>query len=369
MRALIKITKIRTPVPEILLLNLRLLLNSDRNKLYKTSFVTWIQKMEKMVTSEMNGVITEKPVIMRLPSGFQDHHSVHENLSSTPTNRRAPGINQILSRNISSARSQRTSPRLVPLHPITSNADAASIRLSVRQAAPNQDILSNSISDIHNDQPLRVFKHQPKVLQSAHLPSVFTNEKPRAMHSNSIEHNGHFANKMQPRHPPEFAELVPHSSRTRETARRIHLKNQPVWKADDHSANSASNNSHSTDSNSKKHIAIFKKMITKFSVSSIPAIENIPQRAVKAIHLFEQIKNQSPKSKPRISLSDMITLKKVQTQDQGITKRMLHVPTLSVYDVQVCFYLVCKYIANLLGGANQSERRFQGMGVQMESEL
>lgn len=302
--------------------------------------------MIKLITPpEMDGIMSNKASVQHLSIVHKEGNSIQDDAASSPTNRRVLKVNQSFSRNIPSARSHRASVQLIPLQQIINNVEPSK-RTPSRQAVPKADIVSTSINDSssndHHSHPLRAIKHQPKILYNPHLPSVFTNEKPRLMNANL---HANPSTKMHSNPPINLNDFVPRPTQTRDSVRKTPARVRPVWKAEEsvsvNSTNPVGSQSHSVERNTR-HIAIFKKLMSKFSDGKIRTEESerrhssVDRRSsINAMSFLDQFANKSPRAKPRISLNEMITLKKIQTPGQGATKRMLHVPTLNIYDVQV----------------------------------
>ena len=127
------------------------------------------------------------------------------------------------------------------------------------------------------------------------------------------------------------------ANNTRESARRIPTENLFGLKSEESYIN-ASNNSgmQSSSSNSKKKIIIFKKFLSKSPENNIPVLDGITNQLSSAMKLLNKLSSPMAKLKSKISLNEMITLRKVRTtQSNGIIKRMLHAPSLNIYDIQV----------------------------------
>jgi hypothetical protein len=121
----------------------------------------------------------------------------------------------------------------------------------------------------------------------------------------------------------------------RESARKIQFQNLPSSENCVNNRNAI--NAVVTPTNTKKQIVILKRFLSKSPESNIP-----PHGADKYSNFSNAIKFLDPyfvpssKIKTKISLNEMITLKKIKTtQSNGVLKRMLHVPSLNTYDLQV----------------------------------
>ena len=143
-------------------------------------------------------------------------------------------------------------------------------------------------------------------------------------------------NKIQSSTPSNHAEAFPRSAKTRESARRHQFENLPVLKTEEGSFNAGNSNNNAIVSNTKKQIVVFKKFLSKSPENKIPIMENVNSNFSNAMKFFDQFTGLQAKTKTKVTLSEMITLKKIKSsQNGGITKRMLHVPTLNIYDIQV----------------------------------
>lgn len=170
-------------------------------------------------------------------------------------------------------------------------------------------------------------------------PIVDRNAKPflspqRVMNSNMSAPNMYSVNKI---HSSNQADVLPRPSKTRESARRHQFENLPSLKPGDSSIEAGMNNNGSV-SNTKKQIVIFKKFLSKSPENKvIPVMETHNTNFSNAMKFFDQFASPLlPKMKMKVHLSEMITLKKIKsTQNGGVTKRMLHVPSMNIYDIQV----------------------------------
>lgn len=126
----------------------------------------------------MDAILTEKAPTHRLSIGQKDnsYYAQPESYLS-PTNRYGLGGNQMSARNISSARAQRTSAHLAPLlMPVDTPKRASNV-----QPAVNLSTQAHTNTERSEDLPLKAVKQQPKISNSHHLPSVFSNEKPHSI--------------------------------------------------------------------------------------------------------------------------------------------------------------------------------------------
>lgn len=138
-------------------------------------------------------------------------------------------------------------------------------------------------------------------------------------------------------HSSNQVDVLPRPSKTRESARRHQFENLPSLKPGDSSIEAGMNNNGSV-SNTKKQIVIFKKFLSKSPENKvIPVMETHNTNFSNAMKFFDQFASPLlPKMKMKVHLSEMITLKKIKsTQNGGVTKRMLHVPSMNIYDIQV----------------------------------
>ena len=101
--------------------------------------------------------------------------------------------------------------------------------------------------------------------------------------------------------------------------------------------NRISSVSNLNNNGSKKKIIVFKKFLSKSPESRLPQTEETKKLVADAVRFLDNAAAlQKPVLKTKISLNEMLTLRKVRTTESGGTiKRMLHVPTLSIYDIHV----------------------------------
>ena len=125
-------------------------------------------------------------------------------------------------------------------------------------------------------------------------------------------------------------ENYPYSSVARESVRKLPAELLPGLKGDDGGSTSTTNG--------KKRVIVFKKFLSKSPESNVPVVDKDAQSFGNAVKLLSQLSSHLPKMKAKISLNQMITLRKVKTTaNNGILKRMLHAPSLTVYDLQVSY--------------------------------
>lgn len=135
---------------------------------------------------------------------------------------------------------------------------------------------------------------------------------------------------------------------TRESSRRAALHSANSIREDESSINVYGNNAGGANSGNdagcttttnKKRIIVFKRFLSKSPDNKMPVTVEDSNKNTgfdSAAKLFEQLSLPVTKAKSKITLSEMITLRKVQTtQNSGILKRMLHAPSLNIYDIQV----------------------------------
>lgn len=123
------------------------------------------------------------------------------------------------------------------------------------------------------------------------------------------------------------------SVNTRESARKLLFEDHEPLKTEENSVS----NQIISPSGQKKQIVILKKFLSKSPENNIPvAAGDRHANFSNAMKFFEQFVAPLAKIKKKILLHEMITLKKIKTtQSNGILKRMLHVPSLNTYDLQV----------------------------------
>jgi len=126
---------------------------------------------------------------------------------------------------------------------------------------------------------------------------------------------------------------------TRESGRRSTFENPAALRLEENSIGEGhgSRASNCSSSNAKKRVIVFRKLCSRSPEHKIPPTkENININIGNAMKILEQFAVPLIKPKEKLSLSDMITLSKIRTiQDSGIVKRMLHAPSLMIYDLQV----------------------------------
>ena len=128
----------------------------------------------------MDVLLSEKTPIQRMSIGIKDTSYSQQEPFVSPTNRYGLGMNQISARNVTSARNQRASAHLAPLHILANNIETPK-RLANAQVAVNNSANPGANVDRSEDLPLKALKHQPKISNSPYLPSVFSNEKPNSI--------------------------------------------------------------------------------------------------------------------------------------------------------------------------------------------
>jgi len=114
-----------------------------------------------------------------LQSQYQGSHRNSSSLIQDPINspriRYGIGMNQISSRNISSAKVNQAANPLQSMNNNSLNSKIASNQ--AHYPANSNVIISDTTNDKNEDHNLRGAKHQPKISNHLHLPSVFLSER------------------------------------------------------------------------------------------------------------------------------------------------------------------------------------------------
>lgn len=141
-----------------------------------------------------------------------------------------------------------------------------------------------------------------------------------------------FTNQKLTNSPSKQAECFKRPSITRDSVRPVQNENVQISGNKDKSNNDENCNNATV----KKQIIIFKKFLSRSPEDKIPILQQT--NFTNAMKLLERLPAPMIKGKTKISLNEMITLRKVSsTQSGGMIKRMLHVPSLNIFDVQVKF--------------------------------
>ena len=133
-------------------------------------------------------------------------------------------------------------------------------------------------------------------------------------------------------------ERVQRPAITRESARRIPTEDILSLKTEESYLGGKNNISvnYPTSTSTKKKIIVFKKFLSKSPESKIPEMEEARHLVTDAVKFLDNFISPKQSLKTKICLNEMITLKKVrETQSGGFIKRMLHAPSLNIYEIHV----------------------------------
>jgi len=322
----------------------------------------------------MDVILTDKSSFPRASKGLKDNSYSQPDSCVSPTNKYGLGVNHTSFRNPMTSRGHRRAVQLLPLQSLVNNVETPK-RVVSSQADLNSNCYPTLNSDRTEEPTFKALKSQPKITSNANLPSVFTSEKPqpikikklvakqkggdltideeynpgkvfnvnqidrvakpflspqRVISSNKSVQNLYFVSKQSSQTPSSRGEEPGRVLNTRESARRTQFENTPAMRSEEEGGASSGNG---VVSSTKKQIVVLKKFLSKSPDSNVPVIKNKHVNFSNALKFFDQF--AAGKVKTKISLNEMVTLKKVKsTQSNGVLKRMLHVPTMNVYDLQ-----------------------------------
>ena len=127
--------------------------------------------------STMDEILIEKTHSQRTSVTHRYNSSDRcDSLLPSPRNQYGIGINQLLSRNMLSARGQRSTAGLFSARPSAKNMEQKAYPL----VGVNMNIPSHEASDKRDEKSFKPIKIQPRISYTPLLPSVFINEKPSA---------------------------------------------------------------------------------------------------------------------------------------------------------------------------------------------